>query len=449
MRKTYGYIIILTLVSLMPFFSNGKELPQILLKEESREFEPLPFPFSVSPPSGFLKSEFACRVVSSTEWTKMRNIFQTSLRGELFENIKFKFTGRAFYDAVFALTNNFSSGVKDDHGHEICLREAFLDFPLGGWDFRIGKQQIVWGEAVGIFLADIVNAKDLREFILPDFDFIRLSQWAVNAEYYLEKFHFELIWQPILEFNELGVPGSEFALSFPPKPLPYIITETDTPANSLKNGEAGIRLSHSAETFDTNLFYLYCFEDNPIWFRSIASTSAGATSFVNLRYKRQHQIGLTFSKELIPFMVRGEFLYTTPKYLSVLDATDEDGVIKKEILDYVLGMDYTFFKKVDFNMQFVQHLIFNYDSRLPEDQTTSYLSLRAAAGFLNNAIEPEVFFMSNLSQSDYLFRPKVKFNVNDAWQVNVGGDFFGGKTMSFFGQFKDRDRVYLEAKYAF
>ena len=37
----------------------------------------------------------------------------------------------------------------------------------------LGKQQVVWGKADGVFITDIVSPLNLTEFLLPDFDEIR------------------------------------------------------------------------------------------------------------------------------------------------------------------------------------------------------------------------------------------------------------------------------------
>ena len=71
------------------------------------------------------------------------------------------------------------------------MRETYLDVSAGDWDFRLGRQQIVWGEMVGLFFADVVSAKDLREFVLPDFDYLRIPQWSVRTEYFKGDFHGE------------------------------------------------------------------------------------------------------------------------------------------------------------------------------------------------------------------------------------------------------------------
>ena len=46
------------------------------------------------------------------------------------------------------------------------LREMYIDFFTKKMDIRIGKQQIIWGQADGVFITDVVTPKDLSEFLL-------------------------------------------------------------------------------------------------------------------------------------------------------------------------------------------------------------------------------------------------------------------------------------------
>ena len=89
-------------------------------------------------------------------------------------------------------------------------RQLSIDTSAGNFDLRLGKQNIVWGEMVGLFFADVVSARDLRDFILPDFETIRIPQWAARAEYFGEESHFEVIWLPYPSVDEIGKPGAEF-----------------------------------------------------------------------------------------------------------------------------------------------------------------------------------------------------------------------------------------------
>ena len=64
------------------------------------------------------------------------------------------------------------------------IREAYLDIFFNSMDFRIGKQQIIWGKADCVFITDIVSPKNLDEFLLRDFDEIRIGTTSLKANYY-------------------------------------------------------------------------------------------------------------------------------------------------------------------------------------------------------------------------------------------------------------------------
>ncbi len=66
------------------------------------------------------------------------------------------------------------------------LRELYIDTNAGGWDFRIGKQQVVWGTADGIKLLDIMNPTDYRELNQNVSEDSRIPVWMINAEKYFD-----------------------------------------------------------------------------------------------------------------------------------------------------------------------------------------------------------------------------------------------------------------------
>ena len=62
------------------------------------------------------------------------------------------------------------------------LRELYVDTSLGGWDFRIGKQQVVWGKADGVKFLDIINPTDFREWGQNTMEDSRIPLWMLTAE---------------------------------------------------------------------------------------------------------------------------------------------------------------------------------------------------------------------------------------------------------------------------
>jgi hypothetical protein len=167
-------------------------------------------------------------------------------------------------------------------------------------------------------------------------------------------------------------------------------------------------------------------------------------------HRRLNITGFTFAKEISDVIFKGEFIYNSGKYFSVLDPGDADGLVRKNYLDYLIGLDCTFLGSLDFNFQFMQRVIFDYDPRIfREDEVRTSASVWLKTGLRDNTIEPEILIISSLRERDMLIRPKVTFKFKQRWQARIGLDVFEGVSDGLFGQYADRDRVYAEARYDF
>jgi hypothetical protein len=74
--------------------------------------------------------------------------------------------GRGVYDSIYdigeALSHKFSQQEKEKRKFEYKLREAYVDLALPPFSFRVGRQQVVWGESDNFRALDIINPLDLR-----------------------------------------------------------------------------------------------------------------------------------------------------------------------------------------------------------------------------------------------------------------------------------------------
>jgi hypothetical protein len=81
-----------------------------------------------------------------------------------------------------------TEGVNSDwKGHKAYtqydwFRELYADIEAAGWQFRLGKQQVVWGTADGIKLLDIINPTDYRHFAQDTMEDSRIPVFMINAE---------------------------------------------------------------------------------------------------------------------------------------------------------------------------------------------------------------------------------------------------------------------------
>ena len=91
-------------------------------------------------------------------------------------------------------------------------REAILSGKVKKVDLKLGLQQVVWGQADGLRVLDVINPLDYREFILEDFLDSRRPLWMARADVPVEKGSVQLLWIPYFAPGRLPVEGNEFGL---------------------------------------------------------------------------------------------------------------------------------------------------------------------------------------------------------------------------------------------
>lgn len=403
--------------------------------------------------AGSIKNETAYRTARPHQFTKIKNILTLNASGKFSSAVSYYTGSRIYYDPIYELTDNYNGNVENDQKADFDIREAYVDVGFGDFDLRMGNQQIVWGQAVGLFFADFVNPKDLREFILPEFDQVRIPVFAANLEYYSNDNYLQFIFIPFPKFNEYGKSGSEFDFSdsLAVNNADIMIHDAKEPSHNIKNTELGFRSSRLIHGWDLSGFYLYDLDNSPVPYRSTSLNPPGSENTVTITYRpsyeRVHRLGMTFSKDYLDAILKGEFILSKNKSFAVSEMTDLDGVITKDSIDWLIGVDYTFFNKIDSNFQIMQGVVMNHDSKMVTPATKTSFSVWLKTGFVNNKIEPELFFVSSLDQTDFLFRPKLVYNFSGNFNISVGADIFGGQSDGDFGLFSQNDRVYMEMIY--
>jgi hypothetical protein len=339
--------------------------------------------------------------------------------------------------------------VRRDQRVNVFVRENYVDIGAGNWDFRLGRQHIVWGEMVGLFFADVVSAKDLREFILPDFETIRIPQWAARAEYFSGDFHAEAVWIPVPSYDEIGKPGAEFypALSPVPPGFATLVDNEQFPKRKLDHTDYGLRLSMLKYGWDVSAFYYGSMDAAPTFYRQIVTTPEPAFVY-QPRHDRIDQFGGTLAKDLGPAVFKAEAVFTRGRSYNVLRLEDNDGVVRQNTLDIVGGLDFPLPADTRLNVQVFNRTFFDHDPDI--------LYKRNEPGFsvllnrkLTGSLEAEVLYIASVNRTDWMIRPRLLWNFRPNWQAIGGVDIFGGASLGLFGQFDNRDRVYTEVRYSF
>ncbi|WP_141348794.1 DUF1302 family protein [Zoogloea ramigera] len=392
--------------------------------------------------SGILQFDVARTYARPEHWSMARARAELTAQGGS-QGLKWKISGRADADAVFAIDSGFyPDAVRRDQQYQFDLRETYLDFSAGDVDIRLGRQHIVWGEMVGLFFADVVSARDLRSFYLPEFEQLRIPQWAARAEYYFGDTHAELVWIPVPSYDRIGKPGAEFY----PMQLPQgtRMRGEVKPDNTLANSNWGARLSRQFGGWDMSGFYYRSLD--------VAQTFYQVGSFGNEfepRHDRITQIGGTMAKDFGEFVLKGELVHARGrKYNTFNPALNPDGLVAQNTMDYAFGVDIPAFRDGRVNLQYFGRRTFDLNPAIGlervEDGASILLNTKLA-----KAWEGEMLFVSMLKRTDFMFRPRVIWSASKSWRLVFGADVFGGDATGAFGRYSDRDRVYTEARWSF
>lgn len=396
--------------------------------------------------TGFYQNDLAYTYAGKQHWSRFNNTLDLSGQGRTQGGRGWKLGGRVHYDPIYDLTDHYPDAVRKDQRFEAMVREAYVDVSAGDWEFRLGRQHIIWGEMVGLFFADVVSARDMRQFVLPDFDMIRTPQWAARTEYFSGDFHAEAVLIPYMTYDNIGKPGAEF-YPFNPPPVSGFTTRfaKEKKPVGLNESAYGTRLSWIRNGWDVSGF-LYSANDPSAAF--LRQTSGSVITYRPI-HKRMHQLGGTLGKDLGPMVLKAEAVYTRGKLFSTLDPLDADGLVRQNMFDAVVGLEWSFPQETRFNVQLFQRRFTNHHASIVPDRTENGFSLLLGTQALHPKLEPEMLLIRSLNRNDWSAQFKLTYKLDGNWRLAAGADIFEGPKTGLFGAYDDKDRVYTEVRYSF
>ncbi|MCK5170762.1 MAG: hypothetical protein KAQ75_12865, partial [Bacteroidales bacterium] len=330
---------------------------------------------------------------------------------------------------------------------DLRLRELYLDLYFTNFDLRIGKQQVVWGKADGVFITDIVSPLNLTEFLLPDFDEIRTGITAVKFDYYIGNHTLEVIWMPVITPTETPASNSIWYVTpdFPVAPT-FDYSNQDIDPN-LENSEVFVKYSAMTSKIDFEIMGAYTWDDYPTM--HIQKTIDPATmQLTGLNITPQHHRlsvgGGSFSTEIKGIILRGEGAYYNGKYFQIDDPDPlANGTIEKDYLHYLVGVDFNI-ADVKLSSQFIQQSILDYNDLMSNEKVENTMTFLARMDLMRETLHLELFSYIGLTNQDALIRPKITYDFDDSFSILLGSNIFIGETDGRFGQYGDNSMIYTK-----
>ncbi len=347
----------------------------------------------------------------------------------------------------------FRSG--HEYGNEIAefdISEVYVNAYWWKFDFRLGKQIVMWGRADGFNPTNNITPQDptVRS---PDPDDI----YGAN---FLLRTHLNLA--PAWRLEGIWVPRySPTVLAFEMADLPdYIaIGAGEYPDARLKNSLWAGRLSLEFPTFDGSISYVNGY--SPMTgIICVNPESSGSTIILASKAYRQQVYGLDFSTAVGSWGLRGEAVYRVPDkehnvypnyYIPFSDQYFVTG-IDRSWGDFSLITQYIGRYVVGYEDVYPGNYLENYN-RLFSNQTHSArhaLTFRPAITLFYETLNLELFSMYDLTTDEYMLIPKISYSPADAIKLIVGANYYQGDEETAFDLIENSfNAAFMELKLSF
>lgn len=399
--------------------------------------------------SAIIEQELA--IDNNAHSQKFETLFEPEWNFDISDNVNMTIIARIRWDAMGNLGPNVkkSENFGEANGPllagsegELSLREWYIDTEFSKSFWRLGKQQVVWGQADGLKILDVVNPQSFREFILDDFDDSRIPLWMLNVEIPVrDEDSLQILWIPDTTYNEFAENGGPYALTsplfVPQLPNNHTLTgfNSKKPSSLLKDSDFGMRYSMFYQGWDLTFNYFYHYHDSPVIYQIINTN----TVEINSVYERNHLIGATASNAFGDFTIRTEAGYNTDSF-HLSNDPDKKGIHQSAEFSSVLGLDWQGLEDTMLSIQWFQSHLFDYENSLIRPQNNNLFSFLYKQTFQNEVWEIEVLTLHGLDKADSSIQAKISYLMASNIKVWLGADNFYGSAEGLFGQFKNENR---------
>ncbi|WP_240327717.1 DUF1302 domain-containing protein [Dechloromonas sp. HYN0024] len=368
-------------------------------------------------------------------------------------------------------TGGQSSNIMDNY-NKADIRELWTEFNVGERvSFRLGKQQIVWGESDFFHAMDVVHGYDMswRLFFEGENEEWRKPLWLLATKVQVPEASGQIhafIRPGIDQCKDIGntydIRGGRWFFQ------PYrgydltAVTDNDCrhPDGDKKDVTGGIKWSGEAASLNYSLAYIRTFAADPVAnsvFKPYEKAPTGA--FFDLIHPVIDVFGVSVSgyTPAIDAVLSAEVAYTkdapynvgtggfgTPNFLGHV-GVGLGGIMKKDTLTTMIRAD----KNIDFqgllgtnrpsfsSIQLFDTMILNYKgsddlarlfaygSNVKEHSTI--LTAFTVLNFRSDTINPSFAIGTDLTNGGGFFIPAVDFVLGDKWRLKVEADVFWTK----------------------
>jgi hypothetical protein len=347
-----------------------------------------------------------------------------------------------------------SARVKGDFFHDAVdgefafdLREAYVDYTTGSFDFRLGRQIATWGVGDLLFINDVFPKDWVSFFSGRPLEYLKIGVDGFRTRYSSDAVNAELIAMPF--FTPDNVPTAERFFLFDPF-ASVAARDEDPPNSTYGNTELALRLYRKIGDFDVSAYAYRGFWRTP----SMEPDSFLTPTLVTAFYPALSVYGMSAQGSALGGVLSLEAGY----YDSREDEDGDDPIIPNSQARVLVGYQRQVWEDALLGVQYYAEVMEDhaaYRRTQPagfpvQREYRDAVTLRFEQLLEHQTWKLGLMCFYSPADNDYLLQPQVTYKFSDNLAATVGANIFGGeRDWTAFGQFDRNDNVYLSVRFDF
>ncbi len=379
--------------------------------------------------------------------TRLSSELFLALEGQPSKKFRFLIESRLYQDAVYDIegSENFERDLVDDSQDEVEFREAYIAGRLSdNFDYKIGRQVVIWGTSDSIRVVDVLNPLDNREPGMVDFEDLRLPVFMGRLDFYSGNWNSSFIFITEKRFDRIPPFGSRYY----PFPFPF-------PLEEHPSGEEFAFSSKGVfNSFDISFHFARYFERSA--HPAMISGNSHSINGIDItNTKRVHSlitmVGVATNVAIGNWLIKAEAAHLGGIGYFALSQSET-----KSRADFLVGVDYSGFTDSIVSLEVALRKIIGFDSRLEnliDDKNEQEFEFagRYTKNIFNDTLHITFLrlMFGERGQLGGVTRIEASYDVVDAFTVKIGVIAYdpGGKV--FLDAIADKDQLFASAKYSF
>ncbi len=421
----------------------------------------------------------------------------------LFKNAEY-LASRNFVSAYFGLSygNSYAKiGASAEYNYRnparsgFRLQEAYYKYKNSIFELCLGRQQIVWGQADGFTLTNVISSKDVREFTATSNDDSSLPNDGIRLKFFTDIFTFDAVALPFFTPNaippfsfELGKNKPPFYVDLPTEqnlgkltlPIYYKLEEREKP-KSFIDTEAGMRFSFTFPQIDFSFSSFYGWERTPMFVRDgvmqvekkqILPPPAPAINLpvsININIKPEYyRIAMVGTDGAIPIgdvLLRYEAAYVWGRRF---EAKEQMGglpqsttwssqlvlpfslPLRKHQLLMLAGLDWSY-DGWSLSGQYFEDLILDHKDDIERPLHQGTVSLNFSKSFLRETLKLDLTGAVGINYWDTFSTYSIDYAITDSFHIATGFDIYtkGIDGKGQFSKMKDMSTYWIRGRFSF